>query len=129
VLHHLLAGAEVALLVGKRGNAIHLVEEASTRMDAHPEGMERMRERLRLDEEAIDAMAASAATSLHGEALTERETEILRLLQSSLSLSEIASELFISPNTVKTHAKAVYRKLGVSSREDAVRIGRHRSLV
>ena len=129
VLHHLLAGAQVALRVGERDTAMQLAEEASNRMDSYPEGMERMQERLRLVEEAIDATAASAATAQHGEPLTERETEILRLLQSSLSLSEIAGELFISPNTVKTHAKAVYRKLGVSSRDEAVRIGRHRSLV
>ena len=108
---------------------MQLAEEASSRMDSYPEGMERMRDRLRVVQEAIDATVGSAATAQHGEPLTERETEILRLLQSSLSLSEIAGELFISPNTVKTHAKAVYRKLGVSSRDDAVRIGRHRSLV
>ena len=129
VLHHLLAGAQVALRIGERSTARQLVAEASARMDSYPDGMERMRERLRLLEEAIDATAISAATAQHGEPLTERETEILRLLQSSLSLSEIAGELFISPNTVKTHAKAVYRKLGVSSRGEAVRIGRHRSLV
>ena len=98
-------------------------------MDAYPEGMKRMRERLRLVEEAMDATAASAAPAQDGEPLTERETAVLQLLQSSLSLSEIAGELFISPNTVKTHAKAVYRKLGVSSRNEAVRIARHRSLV
>jgi LuxR family maltose regulon positive regulatory protein len=129
VLHHLLAGAQVALRAGERGTAMKLAEEASTRMDAYPEGMERMRERLRLVEEAMDATAASAAPAPHGEPLTERETAVLRLLQSSLSLGEIARELFISPNTVKTHAKAVYRKLGVSSRNEAVRVARHRSLV
>ena len=108
---------------------MQLAEEASTRMDAYSEGMERMRERLRMIEEAVDATAASAVTVQHGEPLTEREIDVLRLLQSSLSLSEIARELFISPNTVKTHAKAVYRKLGVGSRNEAVRIGRHRLLV
>ena len=129
VFHHLLAGAQVALRVGDRGAAMQLAEEASSRLDCYPEGMERMRERLRLVQEAIDATASSAATAQHGELLTERETQILRLLQSSLSLSEIAAELFISPNTVKTHAKAVYRKLGVTSRDEAVQIGRHRLLV
>ena len=117
VLHHLLAGAQVALRVGERDEARQLAEEVSNWIGSYPEGMERMRERLRLVEEAIDARAASASTAQHGEPLTERETDVLRLLQGSLSLSEIASELFISPNTIKTHAKAVYRKLGVSSTE------------
>ena len=129
VLHPLLAGAQVALRVGQRDTAMQLAEEASTRMDCYPDGMERMRERLRLVEGAIAATATNAATAQGGEPLTQRETEILRLLQGSLSLSEIAGELFISPNTVKTHAKAVYRKLGVNSRTEAVRIGRHRLLV
>jgi LuxR family transcriptional regulator, maltose regulon positive regulatory protein len=129
VLHHLLAGAHVALRVGQRDTAMQLAEEAATRMDCYPDGMERMRKRLRLVEGAIAATATNAATAQPDEPLTQRETEILRLLQGSLSLSEIAGELFISPNTVKTHAKAVYRKLGASSRTEAVRIGRHRLLV
>jgi LuxR family maltose regulon positive regulatory protein len=55
--------------------------------------------------------------------LTEREVVILRYLESRLTTSEIAKELYISVNTVRTHAKAVYRKLGVGSREDAVAAG------
>jgi LuxR family maltose regulon positive regulatory protein len=128
VLHHVLAGATVALQVGERGTATQLAEEASARMDRYPEGMERMRERLRLLEETIGATIV-APGARQGEPLTERETDVLRLLQGPLSLTEIAGELFISPNTVKTHAKAVYRKLGVTSRNEAVRIGKYRQLV
>jgi LuxR family maltose regulon positive regulatory protein len=54
------------------------------------------------------------------EQLTEREVTVLRLLSSSLSLREIGQELFVSANTVKTHTQAIYRKLGVSARHDAV---------
>ena len=61
--------------------------------------------------------------------LTDRETDVLRLLQGSLNLTEIAGELYVSHNTVKTHTLALYRKLGVSSRAEAVRIGRSRQLV
>ena len=56
--------------------------------------------------------------------LTGREEDVLRLLRGSLSLREISRELYVSPNTVKTHAQAIYRKLGVSTRHDAVRRGR-----
>ena len=48
--------------------------------------------------------------------LSDRELDVLRLLPSRLSLREIASELYVSPNTVKTHVRHVYEKLRVSSR-------------
>ncbi len=49
---------------------------------------------------------------------------MLRLLPSTLSLREIGAELGVSPNTVKTHTQAIYRKLDVSNRHDAVERGR-----
>ncbi len=58
------------------------------------------------------------------ESLTESEIRVLRLLRGSLSLREIAAELFLSPNTIKTHTQAIYRKLGVSTRADAIVRGR-----
>ncbi|MCY4727431.1 helix-turn-helix transcriptional regulator [Nocardioides sp. STR2] len=64
-----------------------------------------------------------------GEPLTERELDVLRLLQGSMSLHEISVELYLSPNTVKSHARAVYRKLGAHSRADAVRRARHLTLI
>jgi LuxR family maltose regulon positive regulatory protein len=51
---------------------------------------------------------------------TDREVTVLRLLGGSLSMREIAQELGLSPNTVKTHTRAIYRKLGVSTRHDAI---------
>ncbi|MFO7543987.1 MAG: LuxR C-terminal-related transcriptional regulator [Trueperaceae bacterium] len=55
------------------------------------------------------------------DALTEREASVLRLLQSDLSGPEIARELRVSLNTLRTHSKNVYGKLGVNSRRAAVR--------
>jgi LuxR family maltose regulon positive regulatory protein len=52
--------------------------------------------------------------------LTNRELVVLRYLESRLTTVEIGNELYVSVNTVRTHAKAVYRKLGVGSRRDAV---------
>jgi LuxR family maltose regulon positive regulatory protein len=57
------------------------------------------------------------------EPLTERETEVLGLLRGSLSVREIAAELTRSPNTIKGHIRAIYRKLGVSTRAAAITRG------
>jgi LuxR family maltose regulon positive regulatory protein len=55
------------------------------------------------------------------EPLSERELEVLRLLRGELSGPEIARELMVSLNTVHTHTKNIYNKLGVNSRRAAVR--------
>jgi LuxR family maltose regulon positive regulatory protein len=56
--------------------------------------------------------------------LTDRELAILRYLPGQLSQRDIASELYVSLNTVKTHCRAVYRKLGVGDRKAAVQAAR-----
>ena len=58
------------------------------------------------------------------EQLTERELAVLRYLPSKLSQREIAVELYVSLNTVKTHTSAIYRKLGVSDRKSAIQVAR-----
>ena len=49
-----------------------------------------------------------------------REAEVLECLARDLSYQEIGAELFISPETVKTHAANIYSKLGVGNRRQAV---------
>ncbi|MGB4868395.1 MAG: LuxR C-terminal-related transcriptional regulator, partial [Candidatus Promineifilaceae bacterium] len=53
--------------------------------------------------------------------LSERELEVLKLLATSLTGPEIAHELMISLNTMRTHTRNIYSKLGVNSRLTAVR--------
>ena len=63
------------------------------------------------------------------EPLTDREREVLGYLPSHLAQHEIATAMYISLNTVKTHTKAVYRKLGASSRSQAVDLARAHGLI
>jgi LuxR family transcriptional regulator, maltose regulon positive regulatory protein len=56
------------------------------------------------------------------EGLSAAERRVLVYLRTHLTLAEIAARLFVSRNTVKSQAISIYRKLGVSSRSDAVRI-------
>jgi LuxR family maltose regulon positive regulatory protein len=60
---------------------------------------------------------------------SSRELEILRYLATGLSNREIAAELYISLNTMKTHVRSLYRRLGVSSRSQAVAAGRARGFL
>ncbi|HEX6474072.1 MAG TPA: LuxR C-terminal-related transcriptional regulator [Candidatus Limnocylindria bacterium] len=63
------------------------------------------------------------------EPLSDRELSVLRLLGGSLSQPEIAAELGISAHTVKSHARAIYRKLGVSTRDEALEEARTLALL
>ena len=63
------------------------------------------------------------------QALSEKELEVLRHLSALLTTEEIAAAMFISVNTVKTHVRAILRKLSVSRRNEAVRRARELSIV
>ena len=65
--------------------------------------------------------ALSTQQSAIVEPLSERELEVLKLLGTELSGPEIADRLSVSLNTVRTHTKNIYSKLGVSSRRAAIR--------
>jgi LuxR family maltose regulon positive regulatory protein len=76
-------------------------------------------------------VAAVLATTRPGPAapLSERERAVLALLPSLLSAGEIADELTVSVNTVKSHIRSIYSKLGVSTRRDAVRLAHEHALL
>ena len=74
--------------------------------------------------------APDQAPVLVAEPLTEREQEVLRHLSGLLSSAEVASEMHISVNTVKTHVAHIYRKLRATTRRgEAVRRARHLELI
>jgi len=75
------------------------------------------------------AEAALTRQEAMTEPLTERELTILRLLPAPTPQRELASALFVTPNTLKTHLRAIYRKLGAESRGDAVIRARERGLI
>jgi LuxR family transcriptional regulator, maltose regulon positive regulatory protein len=95
-------------------------------------GEDHLREGRRLLERCVDPgvlrdrsrrlgrVARDGTQAAEPEDLSRRELEVLRLLQSPLSESEIGARLFISHNTVHSHTKAIFRKLRVSSRAQAV---------
>ena len=72
----------------------------------------------------IETVSASAVSDL-----TPAELRVLQYLPTHLSFPAIAGRIHVSPNTVKTQAQAVYRKLGVSSRREAVEQAREAGLV
>ena len=61
--------------------------------------------------------------------LSEREMEVLRHVSKLLSTDEVASEMYISVNTVKTHLRSIYRKLAATHRGEAVRRARQLELI
>ena len=77
------------------------------------------------DPGALPARLAAVRAALpEGAELTERERTVLALLATELSEREIGARLFLSFNTVHTHVRSIYRKLGVSTRGEAVARGK-----
>ena len=76
----------------------------------------------------VSSVAAADITTLE-EALSARESQILRLVADGMSNREIAEQLFLSRHTVECHIKRIYRKLAVPSRTRAVHEARARGLL
>jgi LuxR family transcriptional regulator, maltose regulon positive regulatory protein len=109
--------ASIRLDMGDETGTATLLNQARAILDALPHGAEAQEARLDSLRQRVSRSAAMAGS------LTDQERAVLVLLRSSLSMREIGLELNISRNTVKTHVRAIYRKLGVSRRGDAVARG------
>lgn len=77
----------------------------------------------------LHTVAPLVESSLSGERLTDRELDVLRHLSYGRSTKEIAQELVVSDETVKTHLTRIYQKLGVGDRTAAVAVALRRGLV
>jgi LuxR family transcriptional regulator, maltose regulon positive regulatory protein len=117
--------ARVRLEAGDQAGAAELAEDAREVLTALPDGTEALQARLAELDRRIGGGNQEAHTA---EPLTEREAAVLHLLGGTLSLREIGNELYVSANTVKTHTQAIYRKLGVSTRHEAVAQGKRLGL-
>jgi LuxR family maltose regulon positive regulatory protein len=113
--HALLHLASAHHRVGEVAAAKEALELARANLDDLPDvGMLG-----RLYEETEDALLARPRREgFLGEELSEAELRILHLLAEGRSLAAVAQDLWLSPNTVKTHRRSIYRKLGVNTRAE-----------
>jgi ATP/maltotriose-dependent transcriptional regulator MalT len=124
--HALLALARVR---GSRGNAAHareLLVEARAIIEpaADPGAL-----RAQLEELERRLSTRSRRDISFDDLPTESELRVLRLMASDVTRSEIARQLFLSPNTIKSHQRALYRKLGANTREAAIARARELGLI
>jgi len=119
-LEILLRLAPVMLDSGDRPGAARLLAEARQLLDSRPDGADAQVARLGRAERRLAGPPPAVSPAVP---LTEREAAVLGLLGGSLSQREIGRELYVSQNTIKTHVRAIYRKLGVSTRHDAIVAG------
>lgn len=68
----------------------------------------------------MSILETSRTVGLTNDALTRRERVVLAELAEDVTLEEIATRLFVTRNTVKSQVRSVYRKIGVSTRAEAV---------
>ena len=123
----LLALARVHSALGERAEARAVLAEARAILEPFgddagifPALVERQERRLRKTKQRDG--------SLNGE-LTEREMDVLRLLDGELTTRQMGDSLYVAPSTVRTQVKSIYRKLGVSSRKEAVEEAHDRGIV
>ena len=122
----LLALAPVRAERGDRAGGRAVLAEARAILEAYPDAgmfpelLERQERKLR---------ARKPREGQLDKELTESELAVLRLLGGDLSTRQMAQSLYVAPSTVRTQVKSIYRKLGVSSRGEAVEEAHARGLI
>ena len=115
--HALLRLADAHHRVGHVAEATEALEAARFELDALPDaGMLGSV----LEEKEARLNGRPRREGFLGEDLSESELRVLRRLAEGQSLREVAKDLFLSLNTVKTHRRTIYRKLGANTREEAL---------
>jgi LuxR family maltose regulon positive regulatory protein len=121
----LMARADAARAAGESELATRSRREARALVDAAPDPG-RLATSVAL---GLPRRAPRSSLAVTPDELSERELAVLRLLPTELSQREIGDALYVSLNTVKSHTRRIFAKLGVSGREDAVRRARDLGLL
>jgi LuxR family maltose regulon positive regulatory protein len=130
IAYTLLALAAVRQRLGRGEDARHAYQEGREAVvGCEDPGI--LRERLRRLERSrqFGSPARSPRSPGPSDALSDAELSVLRLLRSELTQREIASELQLSFNTIKTHTRNIYRKLDATARAEAIARARELSLI
>jgi LuxR family transcriptional regulator, maltose regulon positive regulatory protein len=116
--------------LGDNAGAAALAAEIDDALASLPDGAEAQGTRLELLRHRLGAgPGPEPVGGGQRQGLTNREMTVLRMLRGTMSVAEIAQELELSSNTVKTHTRAIYRKLAVSGRPAAVTRARELGLL
>jgi len=115
--HALLAYAPARLSSGDRAGAQDMFDEAHALVEEYEDPGLRLRSMLDRTGRKLRQKGRRVES---GRDLSQVEREVLGLLASGMRRKEIADSLYLSVNTVKSHLRSIYRKLGVSSREAAI---------
>jgi LuxR family maltose regulon positive regulatory protein len=130
IAYSLLALAGIRQRLGRREEAQRIYEEARNAVArCEDPGILNARLTRAAQRSRLASPARAGRTSGRIDALSDAELSVLRLLRSELSQREIAGELHLSFNTIKTHTRNIYRKLGVAERTEAVSRARELSLI
>jgi LuxR family maltose regulon positive regulatory protein len=125
VAQALLSLASVRHALGAPGEARAMIDEARTLIEAcHDPGI--LRERLT---QAARALVPAYRRADQDTRLSERELAVLRVLATGATEREAAATLFVSRNTIHSHTKSIYFKLGSSSRDQALAQARELGLI
>jgi LuxR family maltose regulon positive regulatory protein len=116
-------------LQGDEPLARRMLNEARWTVEASVDPGPVIVERLEQEEQGLRVKSPAGLAPSQVEDLSDRELSILRLMSGDLSQREMGDHLYISFNTVKTHSKHIYRKLGVSQRSEAVARARQLKLI